>query len=214
MTGGRDEPSVADDVHARARSRRPPRRSSPLDVQYYLTAVSRGSCRRGTSTTRSARRSSRPSAGCRGTGSRAPRSGCSYAHARDDAAAAGAALEHRRARIGQRREAGALIVGQRGPSPASAARASRRRVGQRARGDVARDRRVARSGSRRRRTRRRTRSACGACAASGRGRRRTLVLFLGSNIGNFDPPGASALRARHSRGSFVRATRCCSAPTS
>ena len=43
---------------------------------------------------------------------------------------------------------------------------------------------------------------------------RTLALFLGSNIGNFDPPGADAF-LRNIRAALGRpATRCCSAPIS
>ena len=42
---------------------------------------------------------------------------------------------------------------------------------------------------------------------------RTLALFLGSNIGNFDPPGADAF-LRGIRAALARATRFSSAPIS
>ena len=46
----------------------------------------------------------------------------------------------------------------------------------------------------------------------GAGAGRALVLFLGSNIGNFDPPGAEAFLGRIRARACARATRCCSAP--
>ena len=50
--------------------------------------------------------------------------------------------------------------------------------------------------------------------ARGRRRGRTLTLFLGSNIGNFDPPGADAFLRGDPRRARRPATRCCSAPIS
>ena len=43
---------------------------------------------------------------------------------------------------------------------------------------------------------------------------RSLVLFLGSNIGNFDPPGADAMRAPDPGGAARQATAFSSARTS
>ena len=73
---------------------------------------SRASCRRAICTTRSGRRSSTRSASCRGTASPAPSSACSrstaatiLAHARRFQGSESRAVEHRRARAGQRDEA-------------------------------------------------------------------------------------------------------------
>ena len=53
-----------------------------------------------------------------------------------------------------------------------------------------------------------------AAARSARPDRALLVLFLGSNIGNFDPPAARTGSSGRSGRPCVRATRCCSAPIS
>ena len=68
----------------------------------------RGSCRRDTSTTSSARRSSKPSAGCRGIASRARRRRCWPRTRATILASADAARRSRGARMRQRREAGGV----------------------------------------------------------------------------------------------------------
>ena len=173
----------------------------------------RGSCRRTTSTTRSARRSSTRSASCRGTAHARRAAPARRARAARSSARPSRLATHRRARCrATARSSRALIE-----------RGRRRRAADRAPVDVsASGARRGRSASVRRRrptvvhrTRRRTRTGLDAAAPRRRvGDGRTLVLFLGSNIGNFDPPARRRVPAAHPRARSRRATRCCSAPTS
>ena len=177
-------------------------------------AARRASCRRGTSTTRSARRCSRRSAELPWYRDHAGRARA--ARARTAAEISGARRRavstHRRARAGQRREArDARSAARRRRArlavhlvDVSAAALDTRRRARSARSTRLRVDRA--SGDLRERPRRARRRAA---AADGR----RWSLFLGSNIGNFDPPAPTrscAASARRSR----RATRCCSAPIS
>ena len=133
--------------------------------------------------------------------SRAPRRGCSTRTRREIFARVARLSTHRRARAGQRREAGDAGRARRAARPRRStctwSTSRRRRSSWRARALGALDRRRRRDapGAVRRRAAR--------GAARERAGGRTLVLFLGSNIGNFDPPGADA---------FLRGIRAALAP--
>ena len=113
-----------------------------------------------------------------------------------------AVRDARRARAGQRREAGRAHRGGGRAGSAAARRASGRRLAGGARGRRARARRARRRAGRDA-PRRRTRPGWPRSTRRRATRGRTLVLFLGSNIGNFDPPGADA---------FLRGIRAALAP--
>ena len=181
-------------VHVRAQTTRPPRprrrgREPSPKTSATDSRSGRGASRRAGSTTRSVRRSSTRSRGCRGTRSRGPRSAFSPG-ARPELRALGASTAcRRRDGVRQRREAGPRprrrspgagrstwpsSTCRRKPSPRRPrARSPHPGVDRRdGRGHV-------RRGPRSRALRERPREG------------RALVLFLGSNIGNFEPEDAA-----------------------
>ena len=166
----------------------PPTAQFAADVAVLPDARSRASCRRAISTTSSARRCSTPSARCRGTASRAPRRGCS-----------------RRTAVRSSRQLPGLTDASSSSGPAAAP--SSRRSSKRGRRSASSasicgwsTSRRARSSSPRGRwprspnvhivTYAATYEAGLVQAAGDTAAGRALVLFLGSNIGNFDRPGA------------------------
>ena len=146
-----------------------------------------------TSTTDSARPSSRRSAGCRGTGSRAPRAACSRGSPPTMVEPLEDPITFVELGCGSGEKLAMLAESL--PQPAQArARPPDRHLARRPRALRAHPRRAS-STSRSSATARRTRRACATRRRSGPARGTMLVLFLGSNIGNFDRPAADEFLA-------------------